>query len=337
MLEYIWIDGFGNPRSKTKVLSTPLQGTDCLNQIPEWNYDGSSTGQASGNDSEVIIRPVAMYNDPFRRIGHYLVLCETYLPNGEPHPSNTRHSAVKILETHPELEPMFGIEQEFFLTEGGRPLGFPQDINQYPAPQQNYYCGSGGNNAFGRKCIEKAFSNCLRAGLPLTGLNAEVAPGQWEFQVCSTGISAADHLYIMRYILSRTTETYGWDVDFHPKPIQGDWNGSGCHTNFSTRPMREEGGYPVILEAIQKLSQKHSYHMLHYGADNELRMTGKHETADYNTFTYGVANRGASVRIPRETERTQRGYFEDRRPASNMDPYLVTSLIYQTTSLTSSE
>ena len=329
-LEYIWIDGLGKPRSKTKIVRTLYEN---IEDLPEWNYDGSSTGQATGSDSEVIIRPKAWFPDPFRGdtiFGHKLVLCDTYLPNGEPHPTNTRVIAEKIFNSNVKLKPRFGIEQEFFLSKEGRPIGFPINKNKYPAPQGNYYCGTSANNIMGRECIEKAFENCLKAGLNLTGLNSEVAPSQWEFQVDSYGIEVCDQLYIMRYILDRTAEYYGWSVDFYPKPIEGDWNGSGCHINFSTSTMRDVGGYAEILNAIKKLEKNHLKHMKNYGEGNEKRMTGQHETAKYDDFTYGVANRGASVRIPRQTELLKCGYFEDRRPSSNMDPYIATSLIFET-------
>lgn len=340
LAEYIWIDGFGTLRSKTKVLDSELimDSSNILNKLPEWNFDGSSTGQAPGNDSEVLIRPVFVCNDPFRKNGSLLVLCDTWLPSGEPHLTNMRSKALDIFNRSPQLAPRFGMEQEFFLVkpsmEDGKkyiPIGFQE--GKVPRPQKYYYCGVGGGNAIGRMCIEEAFRNAIFAGLSVTGLNAEVAPSQWEIQVCTNGIEAADQLWMLRYILNRTAEMYGWNIDYHPKPLSGDWNGSGCHVNFSTLPMREEGGYNIILEAIDRLSKRHTYHMDNYGSDNKLRMTGHHETASYDTFSYGVANRGCSVRIPRTTEKNHRGYFEDRRPASNMDPYIVTSLIFETTSL----
>ena len=335
VLEYVWLDGENKPRSKTRVLDNDKLIAK-VSKIPEWNYDGSSTGQALGGDSEVILKPCAMFNDPFRPHLQYnckLVLCDTYLPNGDPHPTNTRYSAHKLFNKRLELSPLFGIEQEFFITKNGWPAGFPENRLDFPPPQGPFYCGVGGDNAIGRDCVEKTFARCLAAGLSLTGLNAEVAPSQWEFQVCTHGINCADQLMMLRYILTRTSEEYGCSVSFDPKPVPGDWNGSGCHTNFSTGPMRDVGGYDVIMSAILELEKKHSAHMNAYGKDNDKRMTGLHETADYNVFSYGVADRGASIRIPRDTEKNRRGYLEDRRPASNMDPYVVTSMIFETTCL----
>lgn len=329
-VEYIWIDGYGSTRSKTKVIFSSAQKLS-LTDLSDWNYDGSSTGQASSHDSEVIIRPQVIYPDPFRGDHDLLVLCDTWLPNGLPHPTNTRVKAMKIFDKDLESNPLFGLEQEFFLSQYNRPIGFPD--NSYPSPQKMYYCGIGGDNAIGRECIEEAFEKCLQAGLKLSGLNAEVAPSQWEFQVCQYGIAVADELYIMRYIISRVAEKYDLNLDLRPKPISGDWNGSGCHVNFSTEKMRNEGGYEIILEAIHKLAAKHNEHIAIYGKDNNLRLTGIHETARMDKFTFGVADRAASVRIPRETKLNNCGYFEDRRPASNIDPYLVCSKIFETTCL----
>ena len=326
IIEYIWIDGIGNLRSKTKVVKSDNIITD-FNECPDWNYDGSSTKQASGNDSEVILKPKALYNDPFRENG-LLLLCDTYLPDNTPHSTNTRVNAVNIFNKNNDLEPMFGIEQEFFITKNNTPIGFLE--NQHRSPQGNYYCGIGADNAIGRECVEKAFQNCLKANLSVTGLNSEVAPSQWEIQICDYGINVCDQLYIMRYILYRTAELYGWSISLNPKLVKGDWNGSGCHVNFSTKPMRELNGYSVIENAIDKLSKKHKYHMERYGEGNKERMTGEHETASYDLFSWGVADRGSSIRVPRNTVNESKGYFEDRRPASNMDPYLVCSLIFET-------
>ena len=319
LAEYIWIDAGGQLRSKTRVVAS-------LEDIGMWNYDGSSTGQASGHYSEVFIKPCKIVPDPFRMLS-YLVLCDTWLDQDVPHPTNTRVMAKMVFDQAPELEPRFGLEQEFFLFD---------DNNVYNRkPQGNYYCGVGYGNAVGRECVEEAFANGLKAGLNLTGLNAEVAPNQWEYQIDAYGIDAADQLYLMRYITARTAEKHKFYVELHPKPlVTGDWNGSGCHCNFSTKATRNlETGYSEIIKAIEKLREKHDEHIAVYGTDNQFRLTGKHETASYKNFSYGIANRGASIRIPKSVELMGGGYFEDRRPAANMDPYLVCSKIFQTTSL----
>lgn len=332
--EYIWIDGYGTLRSKTRVLKEHIRKSECL---PKWNYDGSSTNQAEGSDSEIILHPVNMFPDPFRARPlrpqkgrtaryNYLVLCETYLPSGEATESNKRHSAKKVFDTYAELEPMYGIEQEFFISKHQNVISF-LPLGYQPLPQKDYYCGIGGSNVYGRTVIEEAFQNCIKANLNLTGLNAEVAPAQWEFQVCAIGIEAADQLVMLRYITQRTLELYDYDMDISPKPVTGDWNGSGCHVNYSTKLMREEGGIKHIMDAIHKLETHHTKCIKNYGTGNELRLTGLHETSSMDKFSYGIANRGASVRIPRDTEKNKCGYFEDRRPSSNMDPYVVTSLI----------
>ena len=340
--EYIWLDINGECRGKTRVLPKLTLIDDnpskLVGKLPDWNYDGSSTGQAEGRDSEVVIKPVKVVNDPFHitesteNIKHVLVLCDTWLSNGDPHPSNTRHDCYFKTE-QAKAEALFGFEQEFFIVRDGNPISSLEKPGNFPKPQGRYYCGIGGSNSFGRKVVEEAFYNCLSAGLDITGMNAEVAPAQWEIQVCGQDTDAGDQLHLLRYILAKTAEKYGHDIDLHPKPFMGDWNGSGCHTNYSTRLMRTDGGYHVILDAIRKLEKRHQDHIEVYGDDNHLRMTGQHETADIGTFSYGVANRGASIRIPRETFRLGHGYLEDRRPSSNMDPYLVISKIIKTTVL----
>ena len=323
VLEYIWIDHDGKTRSKTMVLQN--NGSK-LSQCPEWNFDGSSTNQATGNDSEVIIKPVKIVINPFQEYTNdsYLVLCDTWLSDGSPHPDNTRVKALSIFNKYLSESPRYGLEQEFFLTNVvDTPIAW---LNGEPKVQGDYYCGSN----LGRECVIKAFNRCLKAGLHITGMNSEVAPSQWELQISDYGINAADELYLMRYILSRTAVEFGGNVTFEPKPIPGDWNGSGCHINFSTLKMRTKGGYNHIIHAVDKLSMKHDLHMKHYGKNNEKRMTGLHETASYDKFTYGVADRGASIRIPTAAEKNQCGYLEDRRPAANIDPYVCTSLLLET-------
>ncbi|WVY90827.1 hypothetical protein V8G54_036341 [Vigna mungo] len=332
--EYIWVGGSGiDIRSKARTLSGPVEDPS---NLPKWNYDGSSTGQAPGQDSEVILYPQTIFRDPFRRGNNILVMCDAYTPAGEPIPTNKRHNAAKIF-SHPDVvaeETWYGIEQEYTLLQKDVqwPVGWP--LGGFPGAQGPYYCGIGANKAFGRDIVDSHYKACLYAGINISGINGEVMPGQWEFQVGpSVGISAADELWVARYILERITEIAGVVLSFDPKPIQGDWNGAGAHTNYSTKSMRNDGGYEVIKKAISKLEKRHKEHIAAYGEGNERRLTGKHETADMNTFIWGVANRGASIRVGRDTEKKGKGYFEDRRPASNMDPYVVTSMIAETTIL----
>jgi len=339
-IEYIWLDYLNNYRSKTRILN--YDGSDgpfCIESLPVWNFDGSSTQQADGEDSEVYIKPVYMVRDPFRRSkDSWLVLCDTWLPDGKPHPDNTRVTAMKVFSQQPVIdsETWFGLEQEFFITKMGLPMGMDSStmtLSKTENIQGPYYCGVGTGICHCREFMDEAVKNMVDSGLNITGLNFEVAPGQAEFQIMTEGIDAADELHLARYILIRTAEKKDLTIDLRPKPFKTKLNGSGCHTNYSTKAMRENGGYDIIIAAIKKLEGKHKEHIAVYGVDNDMRLSGKWETADINTFTYGVADRGASVRIPRFTERDKKGYLEDRRPASNMDPYLVTAKIAETTIL----
>jgi len=343
LAEYVWLDAAGQTRSKTRVYHG--KSSLSLADLKEWNYDGSSTGQAPGEDSEVVIRPQAVFKDCFRGGNHVLVMCDCVTPKGEVIPTNTRAGAKAIFDAAPEEEPWFGIEQEYTLFKDGTPLGWPKSHARwqggpatqlgFPGPQGPYYCSAGYDVSFGREVAETHMMKCLEAGITISGINAEVMPGQWEYQVgpC-VGIASGDHMQMSRYIMNRVCETLGVVCSYDPKPIQGDWNGAGCHTNYSTKAMREAGGYKAaILPAIEKLGAKHAEHIAAYGEGNERRLTGKHETASIHKFSYGVAHRGASIRIPNQTAAEGQGYLEDRRPASNMDPYKVTSLIFKTTCL----
>ncbi len=335
LVEYVWIGGNNNLRGKTKVMDGEVNS---VADLSEWNYDGSSTNQAAGEDSEVIIKPCALFNDPFRRGNHKMVLCDTYRPDGSPLQNNHRQWAKSLFDQALDEEPWYGLEQEYFFMDPNtnKPLGFPQ--NGFPNEQGQYYCSTGAQNAFGRQVAEEHLDACVYAGIKISGINAEVAPGQWEFQIgpC-VGIEEGDHLWMARYLLERVAEKHGVVVDLEPKPVKGDWNGSGCHANYSTKNMRkgtdDKSGLQFIDEAIEKLSHRHMDHMNVYGSGNEERMTGAHETASYDKFSHGVANRGASIRRGNQTVKDGKGYFEDRRPSSNCDPYLVTGIIFETTVL----
>jgi len=328
-LEYIWLDGYtpvANLRGKTKILEGDA-ATLTLADCPEWGFDGSSTLQADGGDSDCILKPVALYPDTTRKNG-FLVMSEVMLPNGDPHPSNAR-------ATIPDDEDFwFGFEQEYFImdTQTQLPLGFP--IGGYPAPQGMYYCSVGGKNTHGRDLVEEHADLCIAAGLNFEGINQEVASGQWEFQLFAKGAKkAGDEIWVARYLLDRLTEQYGYYIEYHPKPLgkDMDWNGSGMHANFSNTTLRTCGSqetYEKICEAFRPVVKEH---IEVYGEFNDQRLTGDHETASIDDFSYGVSDRGASIRIPIITvEKGWKGWLEDRRPASNGDPYKIAGRIIKT-------
>jgi len=324
--EYIWLDGT-NPspqlRSKTKI----IESGGSLDKLPVWGFDGSSTNQAEGSNSDCVLQPVWACPDPLRGGHNILVLCDVYNANGTPHASNTRHDCWAVSDKYKEEDCWFGLEQEYTLLSEGRPLGFPPE--GYPPPQGPYYCSIGALNAHGRRIAEEHLDLCLHSGLGICGINAEVMPGQWEFQIGPLGpLMVSDQLWIARYLLERVAEKYGITVSWEGKPVKGDWNGAGCHTNFSTLAMRtQEGVYEKAAEALRESAQQH---VAKYGHGIEERLTGLHETCSHEEFRWGVSDRGASVRIPWQVAREGVGYIEDRRPNANCDPYLVTGMITET-------
>ena len=328
--EYIWIDGHkptAKLRSKTKVFEGSVKSLD---DIPMWGFDGSSTMQAEGSDSDCMLKPVYYLPDPIRGGDDILVMNEVRKPDGSIHESNTRARLVEIAEKHKDEDAWFGIEQEYTFFKGRSPLGWPN--GGYPAPQGPFYCGVGADEVFGRDIVEDHMDICLQAGIQISGINAEVMPGQWEFQVGTLGpLEVSDQLWIARWILYRIAENYGVNATLHPKPVKGDWNGAGAHANFSTKSMRENGGLKIIESACEKLGRKHEEHIAVYGAHNEERLTGLHETCAFHEFRYGVSDRGASIRIPMDTANNGKGYLEDRRPSANMDPYQVCAALIETT------
>ncbi|OBZ82839.1 Glutamine synthetase [Choanephora cucurbitarum] len=215
-IEYVWIDAKGGLRSKTRTLDFVPKKAE---ELSEWNFDGSSTGQAEGHDSDVLIQPIALFADPFRGGENKIVLCETFNNDGTPHSTNYRHACKQTMDLHAASKPWFGIEQEYMLfdPETSKPYGWP--INGFPEPQGKYYCGVGAGKIFGRDIVEAHYRACLYAGICISGVNAEVAPGQFEFQVgpCE-GIAMGDHLWVARYILERVAEDFGIVVSMHPKP-----------------------------------------------------------------------------------------------------------------------
>ncbi|MDE0746137.1 MAG: glutamine synthetase [Porticoccaceae bacterium] len=327
-LEYIWLDGTAPTqclRSKTQVRHD-FGGT--LEECPMWCFDGSSTNQAEGNASDCLLKPVAIYPDP-GRTNAFLVMTEVLNADGTPHASNGRATI-----NDDDNDFWFGFEQEYFLwdVDTQLPPGFPH--GGFPAPQGPYYCSVGAANTFGRDCVEEHFDICLDAGLNVEGINAEVAAGQWEFQCFAKGAKqAGDEIWVARYLLERTGENYGYAINYHPKPLgDTDWNGSGMHANFSNGAMRDLGDESVFTKICEEFGKNIERHISVYGADNDQRLTGKHETQSINEFSYGVSDRGASIRIPIGTvEDGWKGRLEDRRTSSNADPYKVAAAIIKTT------
>ena len=329
MVEYIWIDGnqpTAKLRSKTKVVDGKVSS---VKDLPEWGFDGSSTMQAEGNFSDCLLRPVYIVMDPLRGSDNILVMCEVFNSDGSVHSSNKRARLRRLNDIHAAEESWFGIEQEYTFFDGIKPLGWPD--NGFPAPQGGYYCGVGSDEVFGRDIVEEHMEACINAGIMISGINAEVMPGQWEFQIGPLSpLKAADEVWLARWLLYRIGEDYNVSATLHPKPVSGDWNGAGAHTNFSTKSMRQPGGIKIIEEACKKLAKTHDKHIKIYGSSNEQRLTGDHETCSMEEFKYGVSDRGASIRIPMQTANDGYGYLEDRRPSANMDPYLVCAALIDT-------
>ncbi len=325
-LEYIWLDGYEpTPNLRSKTTIKEFASFPKLEELPMWGFDGSSTKQAEGHSSDCGLKPVAIYPDSTRKNGA-LVMAEVMLPDGTPHPTNARAT---ILD---DPGSWFGFEQEYFFYQDGRPLGFPAE--GYPAPQGEYYTGVGYKNVgdVAREIVEKHLDLCLDAGINHEGINAEVAKGQWEFQIFGKGSKkAADEVWVARYLLARLCEQYDIDIEWSCKPIRGDWNGSGMHSNFSTEYMREVGGKEYFEKLMAAFDKYKNEHIAVYGPDNHLRLTGLHETQSIDKFNYGIANRGASIRVPHSfVNNGYKGYLEDRRPNSAGDPYKIASRILQT-------
>ena len=323
--EYIWVDGTeptAKLRSKTKILD------DGVKELPIWGFDGSSTNQAPGDKSDCVLQPVFSCPDPIRGGDNILVMGEVLYITMKPHETNTRRKCAEIAAKYADQEPIFGIEQEYTFFKDGRPYGFP--FGGFPAPQGGYYCGVGADEVYGRDVVEAHTDACLEAGLHISGINAEVMPGQWEFQIGPVAApQVADELWIARWLLYRIAEDFGVSATLDPKPVKGDWNGAGAHTNFSTKAMRES--YDADHQGLRGARPRRptSTSPL-YGHGIEDRLTGLHETAPYTEYSYGVSDRGASVRIPWQVEVDQKGYIEDRRPNANCDPYDVCYIIIDT-------
>jgi len=344
LLEYVWLDGYTtqNLRSKIKVIDLDELGFNDdkldIKSLPVWNFDGSSTQQAPGGNSECHLVPVRAYQESDNQ---YLVMCEVFTTvvtnkdgsfyDGIPHHTNQRALLRESISLADRNEFWWGFEQEYFIrSKNGNILGWPNQGN--PRPQGEYYCAVGGNNVVGRNLVEQHLWTCLSLGIELTGINAEVALGQWEYQCFAKDtLKACDDLWMTRYLLNRCSEYHKCSIDISPKPVKGDWNGSGCHTNFSFKAMREDWSAEKMADLMDDFGENHYKHIAEYGEDNDKRLTGLHETQHISNFSWGVGDRGASIRIPTSVEKNDWcGYVEDRRPSSNCNPYTVARLIINT-------
>jgi glutamine synthetase len=335
-LEYIWLDGYKpepNLRSKIKVIDYKSSNVVIsLDEIPDWGFDGSSTMQAEGYSSDCYLKPVRLYWSQIKDNNSYplvYVLCDVYDKNNKPHETNQRFKL-----GNEDADFWVGFEQEYFIRSGHNKniIGF--DNGGMIDPQGKYYCGVGGQ-IFGRHLSDEHLKLCLDLGIDVEGTNAEVALGQWEYQTFSKGkLKAADDLWMSRYLLYKLAEKYGYQIELHPKPITlGDWNGSGLHTNFSNKRMREKGGEEYFNSIFKVFESRQDIHIENYGSDNNLRLTGKHETQSIDKFSWGISDRGASIRVPKSVGEIWKGYLEDRRPGSNADPYKILNVICESLSL----
>lgn len=351
-LEYIFLDG-NYPqqiRSKTKIVEREISMSVSENPVtmsslfkawkenpdtlPMWNFDGSSTGQAETSKSDLLLKPVNIFMDPFKMNNGFIVVAEVMNTDGTPHSTNRRSKMVETVEKY-DQETMWGWEQEYFIYDSmtKKPLGWPKD--GFPTPQGQYYCGVGGNNVMGRNFVEDHTRMCEMIGLSISGINAEVALGQWEYQIGPvSAIEGSDQMWVSRYVLNRLAESYNYYIVLEPKPYHGnEWNGSGMHVNFSTKEMRDDlkNKKKLVFEACEKIGEKISEHINVYGPNNQYRLTGQNETCSISEFRYGIGDRTASIRIPHSiNDKTTPGYLEDRRPASNGDPYEIVTRMVKT-------
>jgi glutamine synthetase len=340
LFEYLWLDVNQHMRSKirtfiiecdyridlSEILSSKTSKERFISLIPEWSYDGSSTGQCETAYSEVILKPVNFIKHPFMKPSikggqPILVLCEGYREN-KPIIGNDRYDYITKMNHVKSHDIWFGLEQEFFLFD--KTTKQPINWNEVKhIDQGEYYCGVNRSTYKEKQILNVFLEKCLHVGIQISGINQEVAPCQWEYQigpVCAD--EAPDQMIFAKYILYNIAQEYDAYTNFHPKPLKGNWNGSGCHINISTTQTRGKNGFQYMQQIITKMSEDHVNFIKEYcGSDNEQRLTGFHETSNPTKFSYSVGGRDCSVRIPQQVEKERCGYFEDRRPGSSINYY----------------
>lgn len=315
--EYVWLDGpVLHSKIKATIDATPPEWFAVVDDTQPPSQMTKNTPQKHNLPySDCFLVPVQTYNNPTSP--DHLVLCQVQNHDHLPHASNTREAAARIVTD----EWWFGFEQEYYLTDlDGRLLGQQHGNGKIG---DEHYCGVGADNVVGREIADAHLFACLKAGIEITGTNAEDGMGQWEYQCFGKGIKAADDLWVSRFLLRKIAEQYRICVNYNPMPKR-NWYGSGMHTNFSNAKMRTTGGQALFDKLCHQLEIHHSEAMLCYGSDNQLRFTGQHKSPDLSHFSHGIDDRCACIRIPLYTlDRGWKGYMEDRRPASNADPYRV--------------
>ena len=338
-LEYIWVDGHKPAKIRSKVRFDKINTNVIENQnvflktLPSWSFDGSSTGQADVDKSDMILKPVRVVPNTTERTRtpSFVVLCEVYDSDDKPHSSNKRAILRDFMKSDNSKGTMFGIEQEFIITNpnNGKPFGWEEQENNKPRPQGDYYCGVGADVAKMRDVSESHAMACNTAGVSIKGTNAEVMLSQWEYQLSETdALSVCDNLWYSRFFLQRIAEKMNLSISYAPKLIEGDeWNGSGAHINFSTEEMRKNSDDSYMVFLCSSLGEFHEESFSYYGIENDKRLTGKNETSNYDVFTFGEMDRSASIRIPGSSKNR---YLEDRRPAANIDPYEAVGYLLNT-------
>ncbi|XP_070391237.1 glutamine synthetase-like isoform X1 [Dermacentor albipictus] len=332
---YVFVDAtLENVRSKMRVLRyEPKSPEEC----PRSTFCGAGTDQwpDAGVDSELYLLPVALFKDPFLKGRNKLVLCEVLNADEQPHETNTRHPCKKAMEAVKEEEPWFGIEQEYaILEQNGVPIGWPKQSHSLKCCQ-SYFYAVGSENTAGRQVADAHIKACSYAGVKLYGSNVEAVISQWEYQIGPLpGVETGDHLWISRYILQRVAEDFGVVVSFEPRPFKSlKMPGCAGHINFSTKSSRSEGGLDWINKAIAKLELKHELHLKAYDPRkdaNKERLRGNLMATPSREFSAAVSAKTVCVRIPRLTKVAGRGFFEDRRPGANVEPYRAMQRLVET-------
>lgn len=339
--EYIWLDYSNQYRSKTKIFNISSETDEetskylMLSTYPDWNYDGSSAGDIPHNEddnTECLLYPIALYDNPFHtsndKTKYMLVLCNnSYILKDKEYGIHDImfNYFCDIKSKLEEEQYMFGFEQEFFMID--IKTGLPLGINNFnEVIQGDYYCGNGYYNVRGRDFLLDTQEKLINAGINITGFNYEVAPGQAEFQVCDYDMEALFQLLMLRFILIRNGETYDIHISFNNIIHDGDnINNTGCHINISNFKMRQNNGIETINKKINELKDKtptnaNEFNEI-FGEDNTERLCGKLETSNWNEFSWGIGTRHTSIRIPTQVFKDKKGYFEDRRPGGNVDPF----------------